>query len=421
MAESDSSVAIISRTKDRTVFIPRLCASVLNQSHEDWVHIIVNDGGAAQPLEAALAPFRDQYRSRLKILHLPTSQGMQSAANAGIAGSESTFIAIHDDDDSWHPDFLRETVSFLNAKGAHSLYQGVVTHTEQVWERLDNHSFAEVRREPYIPLPEINFLRIGYENPFPPISLLYRRQVLDTLGNYDQSLNVAGDLDFNFRFLSRYEIGLIPQSLAFYHWRESSSDPTALNSVLNSKAEHALRLNEFQNKVLREQSVAGLAINLAGYLLRQEWHTRLLLNSSEKQLSLHNSQAERTENIGSRILRQLGEGDQNGRLSSVSDALVRLIEATKDLKTHLATHDHDKPELLSAINAYFDRFQDQKEHLTSISNMQEDTLARLTLQQEQATMLTNELKALRGRILFKIGPLHLMMEKPRKKGSKESR
>lgn len=403
MAVTDSTVAVISRTKDRVVFIPRLCASILNQSHTDWVHVIVNDGGSPDALEAALAPFRPQYGNRLIVVHLPESQGMQSAANAGINASQSAFIAIHDDDDSWHPDFLKETVTFLTEKGPQSVYQGVVTHTDQVWESLKDNVFEEVRREPYIPLPEINFFRIGYENPFPPIAFLYRRQVINTIGLYDQSLNVAGDLDFNFRFLSRYEIGLIPRQLANYHWRESSTDATALNSVLNSKKEHALRLNEFQNKALREQSVAGLAVNMAGYLLRQEWHTRLLLNNSERQSTLLINQAERTENLGSRVLKQLGEGDYNGRINTVSEALIRLIEAASDLKSHLATHDHDKPEILAAINNQVSHFKDLKEHLTSISNMQ--------LQQ------LGEIKALRGKLLFKLGPFQILWEKSRKKPS----
>lgn len=429
MAVSDSTVAIISRTKDRAVFIPRLCASILGQSHTDWIHVIVIDGGSPDALEAALAPFRPSYGARLSVIHLTESQGMQAAANAGINASKSAFIAIHDDDDSWHPDFLKESVNFLTTKGPESIYQGVVTHTDQVWESLADGAFQEIRREPYIPLPEINFFRIGYENPFPPIAFLYRRQAIDTIGLYDQALNVAGDLDFNFRFLSRFEIGLIPRQLANYHWRESSTDPSAANSVLNSKKEHALRLNEFQNKALREQSVAGLAVNLAGYLLRQEWHTRLLLNSSERQSALLTNQAERTENLGARVLKQLGEGTYDGRLSTVSDALVRLLEAAADLKTHLATHDHDKPELLAAINSLVPYFNDhkadhldQKEHLTSISGMQLDALARLQLQFDQMAILqqkldqqASELKALRGKLLLKIGPLQVLLEKPRKK------
>jgi glycosyltransferase involved in cell wall biosynthesis len=53
---------------------------------------------------------------------------MEAASNAGIAACDSDYIVIHDDDDSWCPDFLERTVAFLDGpEGAR--YGGVATHS----------------------------------------------------------------------------------------------------------------------------------------------------------------------------------------------------------------------------------------------------------------------------------------------------
>jgi glycosyltransferase involved in cell wall biosynthesis len=52
--------------------------------------------------------------TELRVLHHAHSKGMEAASNAGIHASTGEFVVIHDDDDSWHPDFLRETVDYLD-------------------------------------------------------------------------------------------------------------------------------------------------------------------------------------------------------------------------------------------------------------------------------------------------------------------
>jgi glycosyltransferase involved in cell wall biosynthesis len=60
---------------------------------------------------------------------------MEAASNAGSAVCDSDYVVIHDDDDSWLPDFLDRTVAFLDSeKGAR--YGGVATHSVYVSEEI---------------------------------------------------------------------------------------------------------------------------------------------------------------------------------------------------------------------------------------------------------------------------------------------
>ena len=43
---------------------------------------------------------------------------MEAASNAGLAATTSKYVAIHDDDDLWAPEFLERTVAALEESGA---------------------------------------------------------------------------------------------------------------------------------------------------------------------------------------------------------------------------------------------------------------------------------------------------------------
>lgn len=259
-------VSVITRTLNRPRLLARAVESVLGQNYDNWQHIIVNDGGDADALARFLAEYEPRYKGRLVVVNNPKSLGMQAATNAGLKVATGTYVAVHDDDDSWHADFLSSAVSFLEGKGADSIYQGVVCQTVKVWEDIDSQgNVVEVSREPYLPLQEVTLFRIGYENPFAPIAFVYRRKVHETIGLFNERFDVAGDMDFNVRFLLHWEIGVIGRPLAYYHWRRNAKNGMG-NSVMSADV-HALRFNEFLNHYLREEAKKspdgiGLALNV---------------------------------------------------------------------------------------------------------------------------------------------------------------
>jgi glycosyltransferase involved in cell wall biosynthesis len=281
-------VAIITRTKNRPLLLPRALESVLGQTETAWEHIIVNDGGDREALEAQLEAFTERYDGRLQVVHHETSQGMQGAGNAGIAASSAPFLTIHDDDDTWHPEFLEAALAFLEEKGPDSPYQGVISYTEEVREKIDaNGTITEESRKPYIPLPEISLFRLGYENPFPPIAFCYRRTAYDAIGPYNERFTVAGDYDFNFRFLRRFEIGVITRPLAYYHVRSRTDAKGTANSIAAGASEHKLRYNELKNHYLRDASsevdpAQRLAFNVAKYLVELEWVAHEIHRDAER-------------------------------------------------------------------------------------------------------------------------------------------
>lgn len=246
-------VAVVTRTKDRPLLLERAMQSLAGQSFEDFHWVVVNDGGASAPVDRVVARARS-IGLRTTVVHHPLSLGMEAASNAGIAAAASEFVAIHDDDDTWHGDFLAATVAFLDEG---SQWGGVVTGTMRIDERLGAAGVKEVRRRPFNPgLHAVHLSEVAEINPFPPISFLYRRSAYETVGPYDSSLPVLGDWEFNLRFLTRFDIGVVHRPLANYHWRVGEKGGYG-NSVSGGVDRHVQWDAVVRNRLLRRDLETG--------------------------------------------------------------------------------------------------------------------------------------------------------------------
>ncbi len=257
-----SRVCVITRTKDRPLTLRRAVESVLKQTCKDWLHVIINDGGDPSTLESVTAPHLGRYNGRLMIIHNEKSLGMQNASNRALTRTRSEFVAIHDDDDSWTETFLAECVSYLDATGPQDTIQGVATQSVWIFEEIDKNSrLVELNRQDYFPFQQISLFDLAGKNIFPPIAFLYRREVHDHIGMFDQQFNFLGDWDFNIRFASKFDIGVIDRRLAFYHWRHKGSGSNYGNTVTDSVEEHRELAAKLRNHYLRadlEKGALGL-------------------------------------------------------------------------------------------------------------------------------------------------------------------
>ncbi|GEM_PF-1357337 len=229
------AVAIILRTKDRPLCVPRAIMSILGQSFKDWQLVIVNDGGNANALDIVLSPFRHALSGRLTVIHHPVSLGMSRGLNVAIDASSSQFIVVHDDDDSWHPDFLQHTVNFLNDP-ANSDCCGVATHAMRVIEEMTVSHIIERERNDFNskdnPFTRVSLYRLMMQNTFTTNSFLFKRSIINKIGYFNEDLPVLNDWDFNLRCAFHYEIGMIPKHLAYYHHRISQQNGNYGNSII---------------------------------------------------------------------------------------------------------------------------------------------------------------------------------------------
>ncbi|MFK4115543.1 glycosyltransferase family 2 protein [Microbacterium sp. NPDC006705] len=274
----DPTVDIVMRTKDRPLFLARAIDDVLAQTHTGWMLVIVNDGGAPGPVDAIVADRAHALAGRVSVLHREVSGGMESAANAAIRSSGNTWIAVHDDDDTWDPRFLESTSSWLSDNNDAS---AVAVRTEIVWERVEGERIVETSREIFLPdLQQVTLAQLIRFNCCVPISLLYRRSALEGVGLFDESLEVVGDWECNVRLAVAGPIGFLrDEPLA--QWRQRPGLAGVLgNSVITKRDEHYRADRLVRDRELRqvvERDGVGMPLYLTRFLDDRfdELHRRL--------------------------------------------------------------------------------------------------------------------------------------------------
>jgi len=258
------SVAVITRTKDRSILLQRAAESVASQTFEDYCWVVVNDGGDQAAVDAVIAKSGIPPK-RVRVIHNEQSLGMEAASNMGINLVSSEFVAIHDDDDSWDPAFLEKAVSFLRSQKRH-VFSGVVTYSNYISEAIRGQEIVHLVEKPYQNrLTAVDLEAIIERNLFPPISFLFERRVWQSVGGFDETLPVLGDWLFNMEFLLYGDIGVIPEVLAFYHHRDSQEPVPSQyrNTVVDQIDLHQQYTPLVRNRFMRSnlnQSVVSLRL-----------------------------------------------------------------------------------------------------------------------------------------------------------------
>jgi glycosyltransferase involved in cell wall biosynthesis len=270
--DGSKKVAIITRTKDRPLLLQRAVASVASQTYKNYVHIIVNDGGTLE---------HQTLTSGTIIVPINSNGHMESASNAGLDAAKKVdahFVVIHDDDDSWSPEFLSTMVrEFETYKKLVPTVKGIICRANMVFERIDGNVIITDHLQPHAPfLPEIGLLRfsdlLDDHRNFAPIQFMYELEATYTIGQYDPTFRVYGDWDFNLRFLQHFDIALIPNYLAFYHQRITAvgSDANSIYEVDRTLQREVYR-QMVQNKYLRTSGI-GTLMNLPIDQIFQQLH-----------------------------------------------------------------------------------------------------------------------------------------------------
>jgi glycosyltransferase involved in cell wall biosynthesis len=201
-------VSVIIPTYNRAHLIGQAIDSLLAQTYHDFEVIVVDDG-STDNTQAVLS----RYGDRITYI-FQKNAGPSAARNTGIRASKGELLAFLDSDDMMSPTKLALQVAYLEAHPE----VGVVYSGWQYLSEDGTTVQGEVRpdREGEI-LKDL--LVEGYL--FPPVAALMRRECIDRVGVFDESLPTYEDPEFWIRIaLAGYRFGCIEQPLC--QWRMTS-------------------------------------------------------------------------------------------------------------------------------------------------------------------------------------------------------
>lgn len=213
-------VSIIVPTYNRAHTITRALDSLLVQTYPD-LEIIVVDDGSTDSTRDILAGYDDRVR-----YHYQQNAGPAAARNTGIRMARGEFIGFLDSDDTVSPTKVALQVALLDARPEIDWVvtgvQMIAEDGETVLEEIVTFNVDEILKE---------ILLTVSRGLFPPHVPLMRRECIERVGLFDETLPAREEQDFWIRVaMAGCKAALIEQALCQF-WITAGSRGQNLSNV----------------------------------------------------------------------------------------------------------------------------------------------------------------------------------------------
>jgi glycosyltransferase involved in cell wall biosynthesis len=211
-AESTPKVSVLMSVQDGERYLRAAIESILDQGFADFEFLILDDA-SSDTSRAIIASYADP---RIRLIENERNLGLTRSLNRGIRLSQGDYIARMDADDLSLPDRLQRQVDFLDADPQCAVVASLS-------KKIDS-SAAEVgiMSSPIEAEAISRQLRRG--NCLTHGSVMMRRQPLESVGLYDETMTHSQDYDLWLRLSEEHRICCIPEFL--YAWRDHGDSIT---------------------------------------------------------------------------------------------------------------------------------------------------------------------------------------------------
>jgi LmbE family N-acetylglucosaminyl deacetylase/glycosyltransferase involved in cell wall biosynthesis len=221
-------VSIVVRTRDRVARLGEALASLHLQTQPDLEVIVVNDGGV--DVRPAIAGWAGRLDIRYAWHDAP--RGRAAAANTGLALARGKYIGFLDDDDRLYAGHIEKLTAHLEATGELATYSDC-ERTRYAW---NGREFVPASRPRVYKGVDFDRERLRFGNYIPIMAVLFRRELLDGTGGFDESLECLEDWDFWLRLAERVSFRRLPGVTAEYRmFEEPAHDWRRWQSVIYRK------------------------------------------------------------------------------------------------------------------------------------------------------------------------------------------
>ncbi len=226
-------ISIVLPTYNGEKYISEAVESILSQTFEDWELIIVNDC-SLDSTESIVNQYIKK-DSRIKKISNKTNQKLPRSLNIGFFSAKGEYLTWTSDDNIFLPNALYEMNKYLDKNVNEVMVQAK-------YSLIDNNGRFLYESDRYDE-------ETMYVNNCVGACFLYRREVLNTVGDYNPDKFLIEDYDYWLRILFRYgSIGSINTVLYKYRRHEDSLTNTRAKAIHMKLLE--LRM-EYLDKLLK--------------------------------------------------------------------------------------------------------------------------------------------------------------------------
>jgi glycosyltransferase involved in cell wall biosynthesis len=217
-------ISVVMPVYNALPFLNESIRSNLDQTLNDFEFVILDDNSTDGSVERLREwANRDQ---RIRLHESKRRLGLSGSSNAVVEKARASIVARMDADDIAHPDRLRRQWNVIEGRPdvvvIGTLCNGIDASGREVRPR---DRWRLMRRSSYV--------------PFPHGSAMFRREVFDRVGGYDEASAIGEDQDLFLRMAVCGRVVTLPDVL--YSYRYHSNNATLFNGT------RAVGANHFQN------------------------------------------------------------------------------------------------------------------------------------------------------------------------------
>lgn len=255
-AEGAPTVDVVVATNRHSPYLDEALASVQAQTWPHWRLIVVDDG----------SPVPDEIRAsceRVGARYIRQEPAGASAAwNRGVRAGSGDLVAYFADDDVWHPERLERQVAVWEANGRCAAVYSGGWYMDAQGQRTAALDAKHATREQFLS-GEVNIPVIA--------TMLFRGDVVEQLGGFDESLRFGEDNHLTLRVVELGDVRLAPGEYFGYR-RHSGNVTNSPPTESHRSSERLLRILIRDARARRDLTTSSLLRqNLERYRSRAAW------------------------------------------------------------------------------------------------------------------------------------------------------
>lgn len=229
------SLSVILPTYNRATLLPRAIHSVLDQSYRD-LELIVVDDCSTDETEELLSSIRD---NRLRVIRQSINSGPSAARNAGIRASKGRYVAFQDSDDEWSPEKLSKQVELIEQQDENgdlpaACYSRFIIVRDNRRVIVPSGSKSTLSGRIYE--------RLLFGNTMGTPTVVFRKDILEIVGSFDESLANREDWDLALRIAKGNKVVFLDEATVI-----SYDSPRSVNKLVSPEAEIAILHKHYES------------------------------------------------------------------------------------------------------------------------------------------------------------------------------
>lgn len=204
-------ISVIIPTYNSADYISKAVDSVLNQTHQDFEIIIIDDGSTDNTQQVI-----ESYNDNRIIYIKQKNAGPAEARNNGLKRAKGEYVAFLDADDKWVPDKLQLQIEAFKLNPSVSMVYSKLEILNKNNETDEIHSFKNYPNN----LELLKYLVFNHIAIVPAVMI--KKSYIDQVGFFNPELYTGEDWDFWLRLASKSNFYYIDKTLVLRYRPKTS-------------------------------------------------------------------------------------------------------------------------------------------------------------------------------------------------------